>query len=236
MFASHPCMFAWLGRIALGLHASCICACHAYCIVFGVGVNPNTGNEGRFVLKVTKRVSISGRRHTWLSMIELLALLAYMCIHVPLSCAIQLLGHHVSRCVIGGTRIEVYTPLSLCKDGESGLAHICWKYRAFSHSCLCYRKTRIQGQKMVGRPGFLAGRPPFWFTPQRVVGRCFPSQYLVGSLPRVEFQPLGALCKFLKSVANKGETRRRNGISRQGNSSMHTPFAIRKRAEAVHCI
>ncbi|CAL5372724.1 unnamed protein product [Camellia sinensis] len=84
---------------------------------------------------------------------------------------------------------------------------------------------------MVGRPGFLAGRPPFWFPPQRVVGRCFPSQYLVGSLPRVEFQPLGALCKFLKSVANKGETRHRDGIFRRGDSSMHASIVTQNRAK-----
>ncbi|KAF5931531.1 hypothetical protein HYC85_027702 [Camellia sinensis] len=36
-----------------------------------------------------------------------------------LSRAIRLLGHHASRCVIGGMRIEDYTPWSLCNDGES---------------------------------------------------------------------------------------------------------------------
>ena len=64
MFASHPCMFAWLGRIALGLHASCICACHAYCIVFGVGASLNTENDGRFILQVMKCALIPGRWHS----------------------------------------------------------------------------------------------------------------------------------------------------------------------------
>lgn len=132
----------------------------SHCFVFGVGFSPNTGNEGRFVLQVKKRASILGRQNSWLSMIELLALLAYMCIHFTSSRAIRLLDHHASRCMIGGTRIEDYTPLSLCKDGESGHPHICWKYIAFSLSCLCCRKTRNQRWKLVGRPDFLAGRPP----------------------------------------------------------------------------
>ncbi|KAF5933372.1 hypothetical protein HYC85_029543 [Camellia sinensis] len=34
-------------------------ACHAYYIVFGIGVSPGTGNEAHFVLRVTERVSIS---------------------------------------------------------------------------------------------------------------------------------------------------------------------------------
>ena len=42
----------------LGLYFSCIHAYHAYCIVFGIGVSPGTGNEARFVLRVTERVSI----------------------------------------------------------------------------------------------------------------------------------------------------------------------------------
>ncbi|KAF5954090.1 hypothetical protein HYC85_006946 [Camellia sinensis] len=33
--------------------------------------------------------------------------------------AIRLLGHHASRCVIGGTKIEDYAPRSLCNDGEA---------------------------------------------------------------------------------------------------------------------
>ena len=73
----------------------------------------------------------------------------------------------------------------------------------------------------------------FRYPPQRVVGRCFPSQYLVDSLPRVEFQPSRDLCKFLRSVVNKGEMRHRDGISRRGDWSMHAPIVTQNRAEAV---
>ena len=92
------------------LYISCIHACHAYCIVLGIGVSPSTGNEGRFVLRVTERVSIPSHRHSGLSMMEFRFYCVYMCIHFILSRAIRLLGHHASRCVIGGTRIEDYTP------------------------------------------------------------------------------------------------------------------------------
>ena len=92
------------------LYISCIHACHAYCIVLGIGVSPSTGNEGRFVLRVTERVSIPSHRHSGLFMMEFRFCCVYMCIHFILSRAIRLLGHHASICVIGGTRIEDYTP------------------------------------------------------------------------------------------------------------------------------
>ena len=92
------------------LYISCIHACHAYCIVLGIGVSPSMGNEGRSVLQVTERVSIPSHRHSGLSMMEFRFCCVYMCIHSILSCTIRLLGHHASRCVIGGTRIEDYTP------------------------------------------------------------------------------------------------------------------------------
>ena len=108
--------------VALCLHAMPF---HVYCIVFGIGFSPNRGNEGRFILQVTKRASILDRRHSGLPMMEFRPCCVYMCIHVALSHAIRLLGNHASRCVIDGTRIEDYTPWSLCNDGESGHAHIC---------------------------------------------------------------------------------------------------------------
>ena len=60
------------------LYISCIHAYHAYCIVFGVGVSPGTGNEVRFVLRVTERVSIHNHRHSGLSMMEL-GLVVFIC-------------------------------------------------------------------------------------------------------------------------------------------------------------
>jgi len=91
------------------LYISCIHACHAYCIVLGIGVSSSTGNERRFVLRVTERVSIPNHRHSGLSMMEFTFCYVYMCIHFILSRAIRLLGHHASICVIGGTGIEDYT-------------------------------------------------------------------------------------------------------------------------------
>ena len=63
------------------LYINCIHACHAYCIVLGIGVSPSTGNEGRFVLRVTERVSIPSHRHSGLSMMEFRFCCVYMCIH-----------------------------------------------------------------------------------------------------------------------------------------------------------
>ena len=88
------------------LYLSCIHAYHAYCIVFGIGVSPGTGNELRFVLRVTERVSIPSHRHSGLPMMELGSCCVYTCIHSILSCTFRLLCHHASICVIGGTRIE----------------------------------------------------------------------------------------------------------------------------------
>ena len=82
----------------------------SFALCLGIGVSPSTGNEGRFVLRVTERVSIPGRRHSELSMMESRPCCVHMCIHFILSRAIRLLGHHASICVIGGTRIEDYTP------------------------------------------------------------------------------------------------------------------------------
>ena len=73
-----------------------------YCIVFGIGFSPNMGNEGHFVLQVTKRASILSRRHSRLPMMEFRSCCVFMCIHFTLSRAIRLLGHHALRCVIGG--------------------------------------------------------------------------------------------------------------------------------------
>ena len=98
---------------------------------------------------------------------ELLALGVNMCIHFTLSRAIRLLGHHASKCVIGGTRVEDYTPLSLCNDEESGRAHMCCKYFAVHLSFPLLQKTRTQRQKVAGRPAFLAGRPPLLVSPTK---------------------------------------------------------------------
>ena len=101
----HFITLCMLGCILVAFHAY-----HAYCIVFGIGVSPGTGNEVRSLLRVTERVSIPGHRHSGLTMMESRSCCVFMCIHFILSRAIRLLGHHASRCVIGGTRIEVYTP------------------------------------------------------------------------------------------------------------------------------
>ena len=120
---------------------SCILHC-----VWGVGVSPSTGNEGRFVLQVTERVSIPNRRHSGLSMMESRSCCVYMCIHFTLSRAIRLLGHHASRCVIGGTRIEVCIHM--------------WKYFAMPLSCSLLQQTRNQqpSRALHSIPGLIANR------------------------------------------------------------------------------
>ena len=97
----HFIALCMLGCILVAFHA-----CHAYRIVFGIGVSPSTGDEVRFILRVTECVSIPSHRHSGLSMMELGFSCVFMCIHPILNCAIRLLGHHASVYVIGGTRIE----------------------------------------------------------------------------------------------------------------------------------
>ena len=98
--------------------------------MFGVGFSPNTGNEKRFVLQVTKCVSIPGRRHSGLTMMESKPCCIYTCIHFTSSRAIRLLSHRASRCVIGGTMIEVCIHM--------------WKYFAMPFSCSLLQQIRNQ--------------------------------------------------------------------------------------------
>ena len=94
------------------------------------------GNEGRFVLRVTERVSIPSHRHSGLSMMEFRSCCVYMCIHFILSRAIRLLGHHASICVIGGTRIEDYTPRRVVMHTYAKI--------------LCYSKSEIRSLPELG--------------------------------------------------------------------------------------
>ena len=114
-----------LGCILVAFHAY-----HAYCIVLGIGISPGTGNEVRFVLRVTERVSIPSHRHSGLSMMELGFRWVFMCIHSILSNANRLLGHHASICGIGGTRIETCIHL--------------WKYIAMPLSCSLLQQIKNQ--------------------------------------------------------------------------------------------
>ena len=69
----HFIALCMLGCILVAFHVY-----HAYCIVLGIGVSPSTGNEGRFVLRVTERVSIPSHQHSGLSMMEL-GLVVFIC-------------------------------------------------------------------------------------------------------------------------------------------------------------
>ncbi|KAF5932846.1 hypothetical protein HYC85_029017 [Camellia sinensis] len=55
-----------------------------------------------------------------------------------------------------------------------------------------------------------------WFPPQKVVGRWSPMPISWSAafpqIPRVEFHLLEVLCKFLRSIANKGELGHRDGF------------------------
>ena len=112
------------------LYVSRIVYAISFALCFGIGVSPSTGNEGRFVLRVTERVSIPRRRHSGLPMMEFRSCCVFMCIHFTLSHAIRLLGHHASRCAIGGTRIEACIHM--------------WKYFAMSPCCSLLQQIRNQ--------------------------------------------------------------------------------------------
>ena len=149
-----------------------------------------------------------------------------MCVHSILSCAIRPLGHHASRCVIGGPRVETYTPLSLCNDRVGGRAYRCCKYIATPFSCPLLQKTRNQQQKLVGRPDKAGGQPLFLvFTTK--IGRPVVSKANIWSasslqIPKVEFHLSGAWCKFLRSIANRGKSGHREGfLNKTTRASMH---------------
>jgi len=169
-------LFAYLCYLALSMpcyvaRLSCIACLHVWvtlCLaswvalhLFGLGVSPNTRNEGRFILEVMKRASILGRRRSWSSMIKVKASCVYLCIHFTLNWAIWLLGHHASRCVISGPRVENRSPFSLWNDREGGYVYIHCKYIAMPFLALCCSKVEKCSKKLVGRPEKLAGWPLF---------------------------------------------------------------------------
>ena len=114
LYVSALCMPCYLVHRVCHFIALCMRGCilvafhayHAYCIVFGIGVCPGTGNEVHFVLRVTECVSIPPSPTLRIIHDGVWSCCVYMCIHSILSCTIRPLGHHVSRCVISGTRIE----------------------------------------------------------------------------------------------------------------------------------
>ena len=152
-----------------------------------------------------------------------------MCIHFILSCAIWLLGHHASRCVIGGPRVKNYTPLSSCNDMEGGCAYMCCKYFAMPFSSPLLQKTRNQQQKLVGRPGLVAGRPLFLVfhhkSGRQVVSKANSWSAAFPQIPRVEFQPSGALCNVLRSIANRGKSGRREGFPNNATRACMHPLS-----------
>ncbi|KAF5954140.1 hypothetical protein HYC85_006996 [Camellia sinensis] len=88
------------------------------------------------------------------------------------------------------------------------------------------KKTRNQWQKLVGRPAFMAGRPPLLVSPtkggRQVVSKANSWSAAFPQIPRVEFQPSGALCKFLRSIVNKGESGHCDGFpSKAIRACMH---------------
>ena len=147
--ALHVCM--------LKLHCMFACLICFALLVFGLGVSRNTRNDGRFILEVMKCASILSHRPSWSCMIEVKALCVYVCIHFILNCAIWLLGHHASRCVIGGPRVENHSPLSSWNDREGSCAHISCKYIAMPFLALCCSK--VEKCSKTGRPARTSSWP-----------------------------------------------------------------------------
>ena len=67
----------------------------------------------------------------------------HMCIHFILSRANWLLGHHASRCVIGGTRIKDYTPWRV-------VMHTYVKILCHHFVALCFSKSEIGSLPELG--------------------------------------------------------------------------------------
>lgn len=68
----------------------------------------------------------------------------------------------------------------------------------------------------------------FWSSPPRVVGRWSPLSIAWSAafpqLPWVEFHFSGASCNFLKSIANKGESRHRDGFPDKATRACMHPY------------
>lgn len=117
-----------------------------HCIAFGLDVNPNTRNEGRFILKVMKRASFL-RSPTPLIMhdkVEVHRVLCVICAFINIVQACPF-GHHALRCVIGGSRAEHYTPLSLRHHKECSYTHISLQIHCHYSVCaLLQQKEKLQ--------------------------------------------------------------------------------------------
>ena len=138
----HFIALCMLGCILVAFHAY-----HAYCIVLGIGISPDTRNEVRFVLRVTKRVSIPQSPTLRIIHDGVRSCCVYTCIHSILSCTFWLLCHHASICVIGGTRIEACIYL--------------WKYIAMPLSCSLLQQneesTAFRSLARISRTGVNRG-------------------------------------------------------------------------------
>ena len=166
-------------------------------------------------------------------MFQLASICSHVCIHSILSCASRPLGHHASRCVIGGPRVENYTLLSLCNDREDGCAYMFCKYFAMPLSCPLLQKTRNQQQKLVGRPLFLvfttkSGRQVVSIDKNRAAAR--------PQIPLMDFQPSGAFCSVLRSIANKGESEHRDGFPDKAiQACMHSLPSKAELRQSISC-
>ena len=148
----HICCIAF-GMLMLHYIAS---PCCMHCIVFGLGVKPNTRKEGRFILEVRKRASILGRWHSWSNMIDFMAFMCFCAFQSHWFVQLGLFGHHASKCVIDGSRVKHYTSLRSKHDN----GYSCTK---FSCKCIamplfvlfCSKRSSLQ-EEMADR---LSGAP-----------------------------------------------------------------------------
>ena len=116
-----------------------------HCIVLGLGVKPNMRNEGRFILEVMKRASILGRRPSWSCMIEVKAFMCFCAFIWHWFVQLGLFGHHASKCVIDGSRVEHYTLLSLRHDKGCSCTHIFLQIHCHASVCaLLQQKESLQ--------------------------------------------------------------------------------------------
>ena len=88
-----------------------------------------------------------------------------------------------------------------------------------------------RGRNWLADQLFWQADHPFWFLPQKVVGRWSPMPISWSAafpqIPRVEFQPSGALCKFLRSIVNKGELGHRDGFPDKATRACMHPLSFK---------
>ena len=101
-------------------------------------------------------------------------------------------------------------------------------------------KTETRSMNWVADQVFWQANHLFWSSPSRAVGRWAPLPIAWSAafpqLPWVEFHLSGASCNFLKSIANKGELRHRDGFPDKATRACKPPSSSKTKLGQSICM